>query len=410
MVSHPCNLLYQLGQAYILAQLSAGAVPMWGNWPHSVACRPGVHPSADSARPGRSLHIPGHSPPADAWLQVCAVSGGQDTGACLRGAAWSKLLAVLTCHEQWPHKPLPMDIKLALLWLERMLTLVCRSLPAVRLADTQNECCCCAGAARRHATHDDSAPARQPHTQPEAGQRSDHCRHLPAPALHRLQGHACWPADQHLPNGMPGLCRPCKPVAAYSFCVHIALQWGWTGISCRFLDPQRVWPCVQAQQVTQLKTSYQEAAQDELLGQQIEVCHALCHDLKKPAGTKHACSSLDRCAAHGWNRADALFSRPCSSISEMLLNERNKLTSQLEQELLHSDGLLRRLADSLAPEIFGHKDVKIALLLLMVGGASRILPDGMKLRGDIHMCLMGALSLHLSGLSRIMALGACALS
>ena len=62
--------------------------------------------------------------------------------------------------------------------------------------------------------------------------------------------------------------------------------------------------------------------------------------------------------------------------------------------MLHSEGLLRRLADSLAPEIFGHHDVKIALLLLMVGGASRILPDGMKLRGDIHMCLMGAPSIR----------------
>ncbi|KAK9798943.1 hypothetical protein WJX73_006235 [Symbiochloris irregularis] len=48
-----------------------------------------------------------------------------------------------------------------------------------------------------------------------------------------------------------------------------------------------------------------------------------------------------------------------------------------------------RLANSIAPEIFGHEDVKKALLLLMVGGVTRQLPDGMKLRGDCHMCLMG---------------------
>ncbi|KAK9828231.1 hypothetical protein WJX74_004646 [Apatococcus lobatus] len=48
-----------------------------------------------------------------------------------------------------------------------------------------------------------------------------------------------------------------------------------------------------------------------------------------------------------------------------------------------------RLAASLAPEIFGHEDVKKALLLLMVGGVTRQLPDGMRLRGDIHVCLMG---------------------
>ncbi len=49
-----------------------------------------------------------------------------------------------------------------------------------------------------------------------------------------------------------------------------------------------------------------------------------------------------------------------------------------------------RLASSLAPEIFGHEDVKKALLLCMVGGVTRQLPDGMKIRGDIHLCLMGA--------------------
>ena len=61
-----------------------------------------------------------------------------------------------------------------------------------------------------------------------------------------------------------------------------------------------------------------------------------------------------------------------------------------------------RLASSLAPEIFGHEDVKKALLLCMVGGVTRQLPDGMKIRGDIHLCLMGAaLSLGRGGLDRL---------
>ncbi|PRP83767.1 hypothetical protein PROFUN_08965 [Planoprotostelium fungivorum] len=47
------------------------------------------------------------------------------------------------------------------------------------------------------------------------------------------------------------------------------------------------------------------------------------------------------------------------------------------------------LAGSIAPEIFGHTDVKKALLLLMVGGSERKLPGGMKIRGDINVCLMG---------------------
>ncbi|KAJ9586445.1 hypothetical protein L9F63_019909, partial [Diploptera punctata] len=46
------------------------------------------------------------------------------------------------------------------------------------------------------------------------------------------------------------------------------------------------------------------------------------------------------------------------------------------------------LATSLAPEIYGHEDVKKALLLLLVGGVDRK-PKGMKIRGNINICLMG---------------------
>ena len=47
------------------------------------------------------------------------------------------------------------------------------------------------------------------------------------------------------------------------------------------------------------------------------------------------------------------------------------------------------LAKSIAPEIYGHLDVKKALLLLLVGGVNKEMGDGMKIRGDINICLMG---------------------
>lgn len=47
-----------------------------------------------------------------------------------------------------------------------------------------------------------------------------------------------------------------------------------------------------------------------------------------------------------------------------------------------------KLASSIAPEIFGHEDVKKALLLLLVGGVDKS-PQGMKIRGNINICLMG---------------------
>ncbi|KAI0818961.1 hypothetical protein BC629DRAFT_1712319 [Irpex lacteus] len=50
--------------------------------------------------------------------------------------------------------------------------------------------------------------------------------------------------------------------------------------------------------------------------------------------------------------------------------------------LRHDPALYQKLAQSIAPEIYGHIDVKKALLLLLVGGAT-------KNRGDLNVCLMG---------------------
>jgi DNA replication licensing factor MCM7 len=58
-------------------------------------------------------------------------------------------------------------------------------------------------------------------------------------------------------------------------------------------------------------------------------------------------------------------------------------------QMSHDPNTYDRLAKSIAPEIFGHEDVKKALLLLMVGGVTKHVGDGMKIRGDVNICLMG---------------------
>lgn len=58
-------------------------------------------------------------------------------------------------------------------------------------------------------------------------------------------------------------------------------------------------------------------------------------------------------------------------------------------ELERDPDIYNKLARSIAPEIYGHEDVKKALLLLLVGGVTKIVGDGMKIRGDINICLMG---------------------
>ena len=54
-----------------------------------------------------------------------------------------------------------------------------------------------------------------------------------------------------------------------------------------------------------------------------------------------------------------------------------------------SNTLYLNLAKSIAPEIFGMEDIKKALLLLLVGGVDKTLPDGMKIRGNLNILLMG---------------------
>lgn len=69
-----------------------------------------------------------------------------------------------------------------------------------------------------------------------------------------------------------------------------------------------------------------------------------------------------------------------------------EVTPQIQQaliELKQDPTLYNKLAQSIAPEIYGHVDVKKALLLLLVGGVTKNMGDGMKIRGDINICLMG---------------------
>ncbi len=58
-------------------------------------------------------------------------------------------------------------------------------------------------------------------------------------------------------------------------------------------------------------------------------------------------------------------------------------------EMASDPDIFGKMARSIAPEIYGHEDIKRSLLLQLVGGTTRTLSDGMKIRGDINICLMG---------------------
>ncbi|KAL9715809.1 minichromosome maintenance protein 5 [Leucoagaricus gongylophorus] len=58
-------------------------------------------------------------------------------------------------------------------------------------------------------------------------------------------------------------------------------------------------------------------------------------------------------------------------------------------EMARSDGFYELFAKSVAPSIYGSLDIKKAITCLLFGGSKKVLPDGMRLRGDINVLLLG---------------------
>ncbi|CAN4083640.1 unnamed protein product [Withania somnifera] len=48
-----------------------------------------------------------------------------------------------------------------------------------------------------------------------------------------------------------------------------------------------------------------------------------------------------------------------------------------------------KLVESVAPTVFGHSDIKRAILLMLLGGVHKFTHEGINLRGDINVCIVG---------------------
>ena len=70
------------------------------------------------------------------------------------------------------------------------------------------------------------------------------------------------------------------------------------------------------------------------------------------------------------------------------------LDAELFLPLCSEQDFYDKLSSSLAPEIYGHEDIKKALLLLLVGGVD-CTPHGMKIRGVCTSWVRGCLSVCL---------------
>ncbi|MEM0274988.1 MAG: minichromosome maintenance protein MCM [Nitrososphaerota archaeon] len=59
------------------------------------------------------------------------------------------------------------------------------------------------------------------------------------------------------------------------------------------------------------------------------------------------------------------------------------------KEMAKSPDIHQKLIDSIAPSIYGLEHIKKAIMLLLFGGRTKQFPDGVKVRGDIHVLLVG---------------------
>ncbi|MBI4020521.1 MAG: minichromosome maintenance protein MCM [Candidatus Aenigmarchaeota archaeon] len=84
--------------------------------------------------------------------------------------------------------------------------------------------------------------------------------------------------------------------------------------------------------------------------------------------------------------------------------ERIKLTKQDEEEikrLAADENIYETLVDSLAPSLYGMREIKESVIMQMFSGVARILPDKTRFRGEIHILLIGDPA---SGKSQLMKL------
>uniref|UniRef100_M8BM25 DNA replication licensing factor MCM6 n=1 Tax=Aegilops tauschii TaxID=37682 RepID=M8BM25_AEGTA len=73
-------------------------------------------------------------------------------------------------------------------------------------------------------------------------------------------------------------------------------------------------------------------------------------------------------------------------------SERQKFTEEEEDEVVrmrNTPDFFNKIVDSICPTVFGHQEIKRALLLMLLGGVHKITHEGINLRGDINVCIVG---------------------
>ncbi|CAK7198141.1 MCM DNA helicase complex subunit mcm6 [Sporothrix eucalyptigena] len=89
----------------------------------------------------------------------------------------------------------------------------------------------------------------------------------------------------------------------------------------------------------------------------------------------------------GGNAANGFMT--AQEAQEAVLSAYTKAEIDDLRKMVHSDYIYSRLVKSLAPMVYGHEIVKKGLLLQLVSGVHKSTAEGMQLRGDLNICIVG---------------------
>ncbi|ATY65848.1 DNA replication licensing factor mcm6 [Cordyceps militaris] len=106
------------------------------------------------------------------------------------------------------------------------------------------------------------------------------------------------------------------------------------------------------------------------------------------AGRSAAAGAADAIAAITQNK-DPDDEQSVEDAQATVLASMNPSEIEDLRAMVHGDHIYSRLVQSIAPMVYGHEVVKKGLLLQLMSGVHKTTAEGMQLRGDINICIVG---------------------
>ncbi|OAA57827.1 DNA replication licensing factor mcm6 [Cordyceps fumosorosea ARSEF 2679] len=106
------------------------------------------------------------------------------------------------------------------------------------------------------------------------------------------------------------------------------------------------------------------------------------------AGRTAAAGAADAIAAMTQN-IDPDEKQSVEQAQTTILSSMNQSEIEDLRAMVHGEHIYSRLVQSIAPMVYGHEVVKKGLLLQLMSGVHKTTPEGMQLRGDINICIVG---------------------